>query len=172
MESYLHFTVSDLSGVVQSAKIRIHVTSNGTNNGPAIHTVDAGWSETGITWNNRSPRTSGAIANLGAMAANGWAEYDVTPVVTGNGTYHFALVADSADGVRLSSREGSDPPAADANTRDRPRFADAHILTYQRPTNSGTRHSDAYWNGRRGVDGRRRYRELLEQRRRSDREIA
>jgi hypothetical protein len=39
-----------------------------------------------------------------------WVEYDVTPWVTADGTYTFALVADSNDGVTFSSREGATPP--------------------------------------------------------------
>ena len=34
----------------------------------------------------------------------------MTSLVSGNGTYTFALVADSNDGVTFSSREGTAPP--------------------------------------------------------------
>jgi hypothetical protein len=37
-------------------------------------------------------------------------EYDVTPLVTGSGTFSFVLVADSSDGVVFSSREGAQAP--------------------------------------------------------------
>jgi hypothetical protein len=110
IEAYLRFTVSGVSNIVQSAKFRIYVTTNGTKNGPAIYTTGASWSETDIVWNNRPQPTSGEIANIGAIGTSTWVEYDVTPFVTGDGTYSFALVADSADGITFSSREGSVPP--------------------------------------------------------------
>jgi len=36
-------------------------------------------------------------------------EYDVTALMNGNGTYTFALIADSADGITFASREGVMP---------------------------------------------------------------
>jgi hypothetical protein len=39
-----------------------------------------------------------------------WVEYDVTTLVTGEGTYSFVLIGDSDDGVRFSSRESSNGP--------------------------------------------------------------
>jgi hypothetical protein len=53
---------------------------------------------------------SGAFDNKGVIAESSWVEYDVTPLVTADGTYTFALVADSSDGVVFSSREGTTPP--------------------------------------------------------------
>ncbi len=57
-----------------------------------------------------APRTSGAADNKGSISKDTWVEYNVTALVTGNGTYSFVLAGDSNDNVILSSREGSDPP--------------------------------------------------------------
>jgi hypothetical protein len=92
-ESYIRFTVSGVTGPILNAKLRLYVT-NGTSNGPSLYLTANTWTETGITWNNRPAPTSGVIANLGAVAANGWAEFDLTSVVT-NGTYGFVLLPDS-----------------------------------------------------------------------------
>lgn len=108
-QSYVRFTVSGVAGVVQSARLRIYTTANSSTNGPAIYSANNSWTETGITWNNRPARTSGAIDNKGAIAKNTWVEYTVTPQVAGNGTYSFVLVGDSSDEVRFSSSEGSNP---------------------------------------------------------------
>ena len=64
----------------------------------------------GLHWNNRPALTSGAADNKTAFGANSWVEYDVTSLMIGSGTYTFALVADSTDGVVFSSREGTTPP--------------------------------------------------------------
>jgi len=109
-ESYLRFAVSGIPGAVQSAKLRLYATTNGTKNGPAVYATGASWSETGLTWNNRPGRTSGAVDNKGAIGTSSWVEYNVTSLVSGNGAYSFVLAADSTDGVKFSSREGATPP--------------------------------------------------------------
>lgn len=108
-ESYIRFAVTGVTGTVQNATLRLFV-NNGSSNGPSLYATDNSWTETGITWNNRPGPTTGAIANLGAIAADTWAEYDLTTYVTGDGTYSFVLLPDSSDGVRFESREGSPPP--------------------------------------------------------------
>jgi hypothetical protein len=111
--SYIRFTVSGVTGSIQNVKLRVFCITNGTTNGPAVYLADSNWVESGtsgITWNTQPALLSGVVDNTGAIAANAWVEYDVTPLVTGNGTYTFALVADDNDGVTFSSREGAAPP--------------------------------------------------------------
>jgi hypothetical protein len=110
LESFVRFAVTGLSGTVQSARLRVYIPSNGSADGPAVYTTGSSWTETGITWNNRPSRTSGALDNKGALSAGIWVEYNVTSAVTGNGTFSFVLAADSTDGVVFSSRQGSQPP--------------------------------------------------------------
>jgi len=111
--SFIRFNVSGLPGSIQSARLRVFCTTNGTSNGPAVQLANNSWTESstgGITWNNQPALLSGAFDNKGSIAASSWVEYDVTVLVNGNGTYTFALVADSSDGVVFSAREGSTPP--------------------------------------------------------------
>jgi acid phosphatase type 7 len=110
LESFIRFTVNEAPSPIQSAQLRIYVTDNGTQNGPAIYATDNSWDESSITWSNRPPPTSDALDNKGHLGSNSWVEYDVTSVVTGSGTFSFVLVADSSDGVIFSSREGNQPP--------------------------------------------------------------
>lgn len=105
-ESYLRFQVGGISGAVQEAKLRLRV-SNGTGNGPAIHTTTSAWSELGLTYNNRPAATSTAHDDKAGVAAGAWVEYDVKPFVTGNGSYDLKLVADSSDGMDFASREAA-----------------------------------------------------------------
>jgi hypothetical protein len=97
--------VHDVTGVVQSAKLRVYATE-ATVNGPALYATNNGWTETGLTWNTRPTLMGGAIDNKGAIAGNTWVEYDVTSLVNGNGMYNFAFIAESTDGVKFSSRQG------------------------------------------------------------------
>jgi calcineurin-like phosphoesterase family protein len=110
IESYLRFTVSGTSGTIQNALLRVHSTTDSTRDGPEIYGSGSTWTETGITWNNRPALTSGAVDNKGSISKNTWVEYNVTALVTGNGTYSFVLAGDSNDNVIFSSREGSNPP--------------------------------------------------------------
>jgi myo-inositol-hexaphosphate 3-phosphohydrolase len=105
-ESYLRFSVQGMSGMVTSAKLRVYAF-NGSIDGPAVYTTGTAWSETEITWNARPARTSAALADKAAIAVNSWVEYDVTPAVTGNGSYSFDLGATSSDGVDLNAREAA-----------------------------------------------------------------
>jgi len=88
----------------------LYTTTNGTKNGPAVYSTGTSWTETEITWNTRPARTSNAVDNKDNISAGTWVEYDVTSLVTGNGTFSFVLAADSNDAVHFSSRQGSQPP--------------------------------------------------------------
>ena len=110
MESYLKFTVTGVSGPVTNVKLRLHTTSSAdsaSGNGPAVYGTGTSWTETGITWNNRPARTTGALEDKGAIASNTWLEYNVTGAISGNGTYAFVVATSSSDGTDLYSREAT-----------------------------------------------------------------
>jgi hypothetical protein len=109
VESYLRFTVTGVSGAVASAKLRLQVTRDPSLDGPTVYAAANTWNEGGVTWNRR-PQRGAPIADAGAVAPLTWVEYDVTSGVAGNGTYTFAIAADSGDGVNFESRESLWPP--------------------------------------------------------------
>jgi hypothetical protein len=111
--TYIRFAVSGVSSSIQSVKLRVYCTTNGTANGPAAYLAGNNWDEAGtngVTWNTRPALSSAATDNKAAIGTSSWAEYNVSSLVAGNGTYTFALVADSSDGVTFSSREGTTSP--------------------------------------------------------------
>ncbi len=110
IESDIRFSVTGISGTIQSARLRVYLTTNSESNGPVVYASNTSWTETGVTWNNRSARTSGVLDNKGAISKDTWVEYTVTSKVVGNGTYSFTLVGDTSDKIGFSSREGSHPP--------------------------------------------------------------
>jgi hypothetical protein len=110
IESFIRFSVSGVTGLIQSARLRVYITTNSSTNGPAAYGANNTWSEAEITWKNRPARASSMLDNEGAVSTNSWVEYNVTPFVMDNGTYTFVLAADSNDGITGSSREGSRPP--------------------------------------------------------------
>ena len=117
VETYLKFDVTGISSAVLGAKLRLYVY-NETNNGPAVYQTSNSWTETGISWDIRPAPTSTGRDDKGAIPLNAWVDYDVTPFVTGNGTYSFLLATTSADGVDFYSREHTDSLAAAAARPD------------------------------------------------------
>jgi uncharacterized repeat protein (TIGR01451 family) len=114
VESYFRFPVTGITGPVQAARLALWATS-ATVDGPAAYGTGNSWAETDINWNNRPALTSGANDDKGAIGAGSWVDYDVKPLVTGNGTYSFDLATSSTDEVDFASRE-------DANTSLRPQL--------------------------------------------------
>jgi hypothetical protein len=107
VESDLRFTVPAGSAQIGRATLRVYAYSD-TANGPSAFGASNLWTELGVTWGSRPSRTSGAVDDKGAIAANSWAEWDVSGLVTGPGTYSFTLAGESTDGVDMYSREAAD----------------------------------------------------------------
>jgi hypothetical protein len=105
-KSYLRFTASG-AGTVHRATLRLFARANGTSDGPAVYGTNDGWTENGITWNNRPPPATEASDEAEAIAANTLVELDVTPIVTGNGTWNLLLDPTSTDGVEFHSKEST-----------------------------------------------------------------
>jgi hypothetical protein len=107
--SYLKFSVAGISGAIDSAKVRLYVTDASPTAGTLSY-VGSTWSETGLTWDNAPAPGGPFVATGGAATLDSWVEFDVTPVVTANGTYSFALATTSTNSAYFSSREGANPP--------------------------------------------------------------
>lgn len=107
VETYVRFNVAGVGIAVQSAKLRLYASTS-TTDGPAVYPAsNTTWSETAITWANRPPRSTAGTADQGAIAGKTWVEFDVTPLVKGDGTYSFVLAQPGTDGVDLLSRESA-----------------------------------------------------------------
>ncbi len=109
--SYLRFSVSGVSGTVQSATLRLWVPPDGgTQDGPFVKTAGTTWSETGIVWNNRPRAGRKVLDDRGALTGGAWVEYDVTSAVKGNGAVGFTLRPETSDGANFDSREAANKP--------------------------------------------------------------
>jgi hypothetical protein len=100
---YLRFAVAGLAGPVTRAKLRLYVV-NGTPNGPAVHRTQD-WPNNPLTWERRPAAISGPRDDKGRLLSDTWAEWDVTPWVTRNGAYRFALKGGAGNAARFMSRE-------------------------------------------------------------------
>ncbi len=118
--TYLKFEVIDLTGPVQSAKLRMRVTpdvDDGSDSAGSIflasNNFDASsqpWTETQVTASNAPPTTSGVLDSPGAVSENTTVEFDVLGGITGNGIFSFCITTQSNDQVKYFAREGDVPP--------------------------------------------------------------
>lgn len=113
INSYLKFTVTGVSGAVQSAKLRLYVTDP-SDKGGALYLVSNNylnsstpWVEGGLKYSN-APEISGTpLASLGSVATGAWVEFNVTAAINGNGVYSFGLASSSTNSVFYSSMNAS-----------------------------------------------------------------
>ena len=107
--TYLRFSVSGLGGLPSNARLRLFVT-DASPDGGSVWSTASSWAQGTITWNT-APGFSGApVAPSAATVLGAWREVDVTPAITGNGAFSFALASASTNSAIYSSREGANPP--------------------------------------------------------------
>ena len=104
--AYLKFNVTNLTGPVTSAKLKLHTSTSGSSTGGQVYrAANTTWGESAITWSNQPGTTGSVLSTVSPVPGNAWHEWDVTSAVTGNGTYAFVVTATSSDGFILYSEE-------------------------------------------------------------------
>jgi calcineurin-like phosphoesterase family protein len=104
VRSYLRFRVRGLAGSVESATLSVYVTLFHGRGIVVRKVARKSWTERGITY-RKAPRLGAVVASVN-VARSGWAQVDVTRLVTGNGTLELALTHGNPAGViSFSSRE-------------------------------------------------------------------
>ena len=114
-EAFLKFNVQGIQGQVSSAKVQLFVT-NKSSAGPGIYSSGSNWSESTITYNNKPATTSATIDSKGAVEVGAYVDFDVSSVVSANGTYSFVLFQSGSDRTDFSSRSGANPPKLSITT--------------------------------------------------------
>jgi hypothetical protein len=109
VSTYLRFTVSGLSASVARVTLRVYANSS-QSKGYDVHSVaDTIWGETTITSAN-APAMGAVVGSSGPATADAWTSVDVTPLITGNGTFSLGLTTLSVTALALGSRESANPP--------------------------------------------------------------
>jgi uncharacterized repeat protein (TIGR01451 family) len=105
----LKFAVSGVgAGEVVSATLRLYCVGGAVRSGGDFHgAADNGWLESTVTWDTAPVADWITVGSLDAVAAGNWYDVDVTPLVTGDGTYSLRVTSPSPDGADYSSKEGS-----------------------------------------------------------------
>ena len=105
INTYVQASVSGV-GTVTSATLRLY--SSDVNMGVDVYETSS-FNESTITWNNAPGSIGGSLDDVNTTT--GWTEFDVTSVVTGDGTYSFVLKGDADSSSRdFQSREGANAP--------------------------------------------------------------
>lgn len=117
VKGYLTFNVQGVNAPIVSAKLKLYANSS-TSVGCKVFAVpNVGWGERTITYNN-APPLGNQVGSIGAFRSSSWITIDVTPLVTGNGTFSLALTGLNATAVSLASREtGARAPQLIITTR-------------------------------------------------------
>jgi hypothetical protein len=118
VQSYLRFTVADVSTAVTRATLRLHALSN-LSGGLKVRSATGGWTESAVTYANAPGASATATDAVAApISANTWISLDVTPLVAGNGTVEIAVTSDNSTAVGLASREATLAPELVVETAD------------------------------------------------------
>jgi len=103
--SYLRFQVSGVSGTVTRALLRVRANAAHAVGFQVRKVNNTTWSESTINYSTAPSVSSTVTASSGALTAGAWTSVNVTPLITGNGTYSVALTGTSTSNLLLSSRE-------------------------------------------------------------------
>jgi hypothetical protein len=105
LHAYLRFNVSGLAGYpIRSAHLLVFTNSNSTPGINALSVADNSWSETAVTYST-APPLGAQITSSGPIAASSWVSLDVTPYITGEGTYSFGLATLNTSTLSFAARE-------------------------------------------------------------------
>ena len=104
VRSYLRFTVQGLNGTVTKATLRIFANSTSSSGVVAQSVSNNTWTESTLNYNNAPPLGT-SLGTSSSFGAGVWITIDITPYITGNGTYNLALITPSSTAVSLASRE-------------------------------------------------------------------
>jgi hypothetical protein len=111
VHSYLRFSVSGLGGkTITRARLLIYANSGLAQGINALAVADNTWGELTTNYTN-APALGNILASSGAIATGSWTSLDVTPYITGEGTFSFGVNTASSTAISLASREsGANSP--------------------------------------------------------------
>jgi PKD repeat protein len=102
------FTVAGVgSERVTKAALRLYGANESDRGGDVRRVASQAWSESTVTWSNAPAADPAILGSLPAIAAGRWYELDVTPLITGDGTYSVRVSTTSTNGVGFNSKEAS-----------------------------------------------------------------
>jgi hypothetical protein len=104
VNGYLTFNIQGVNAPVARVQLKIYANSATTVGCKVFAVPDVGWVERSITYNT-APPLGNQVGSIGSFRGSSWITIDVTPLVTGNGTFSLAITGLNATAVSLASRE-------------------------------------------------------------------
>ena len=129
--AFFKFNVSGVTGSVSSATLKLKVKLGVGAPVTAYAVSDNSWTETGITWNNQ-PALGSALDTVDLIDGT-YNEFDVSGLITGDGTYTIALQGDTDVEQIFRSREDADIPILTVDDNSGP-VSDYSIVSSPYPT--------------------------------------
>lgn len=103
----LRFTVTGIgTEAVTHASLRLYVTNPSPVAGSVYRVTSQTWTES-VTWATAPAADTAPLVTLTNAVTGTWADFDVTPLITGDGTFSVRITSTSADGAAYTSREGT-----------------------------------------------------------------
>jgi chitodextrinase len=104
--AFLRFTVQGLAGYpIQNAYLMVYANTSSNIGIDALSVADNNWDENAITYDT-APPLGNLIGSSTTFVAGSWVAIDVTPYITGEGTYSFGIITPGATNLNFDSKEG------------------------------------------------------------------
>jgi parallel beta-helix repeat protein len=102
----IKFSVSGIGAKqVSSAQLWLYNNNDSEKGGDFYSVTDNSWSEQSVTWNNAPSADTHLIASLGAVSVDNWVIVDITPFITGDGTYSLRVKTTSTNSAGYYAKE-------------------------------------------------------------------
>ena len=110
--AYLRFAVSGIAGPVSGATLRLYARRSNSTGFDVRGVTNNSWSESSLNYRTAPPAAQQVAGSSGRLTASAWTSIDVSSLVSGNGTYSFALESSSSSSIVLASKERGSATAA------------------------------------------------------------
>jgi chitodextrinase len=109
LHAYLRFTVQGLAGYdIQNAYLLVYANTNSSIGISVLTEADNSWDENTLTYDT-APALGNLLGSSGVINSGSWVTFDVTPYITGEGTYSFGIITPGLTSLNFDSKEGVNP---------------------------------------------------------------
>ncbi len=105
IHAYLRFVVSGLAGMsIARARLLLYANEDSSQGIQVQSVAEDTWAERMVTYSN-APTLGGVLANSDPFTAGSWVTIDLTPYITGEGSYSFGITTLSSSALTFPARE-------------------------------------------------------------------
>ncbi|HSB02549.1 MAG TPA: DNRLRE domain-containing protein, partial [Anaerolineales bacterium] len=98
-------------------KLKLYANSSSSAGINVYGVSNISWVETTITYSN-APAVGSQGGSIGSFTGGTWITVDITPLITGNGTFSLAIKGVNGTAISMASREsGANAPQLIVTTR-------------------------------------------------------